>query len=98
MRTELVHGRHILCGVILPISQILPNQQWAAASGNDRTVTIASVTGNWIEYSWNESTGVKWHEKDAFSFQCRYCLILPSAEIPEALLLTIETFQGRGET
>lgn len=86
MRTELVNGRWLLCGCILPIEHIKHEQTWAAASGSEHTVQISAVRDGWVCYSWREKGQVRYHEKDSFAFQCRYCLVLPTADIPEELL------------
>jgi hypothetical protein len=83
MRTEQVNGRWLLCGAILPKEKIEVGQTWA--SGN----TVVQVTDvdqfGWVRYCWTEKGQVVCNEKEAFAFQCRYCLVLPSQEIPEEL-------------
>jgi hypothetical protein len=74
MRVEIVNGRKLLCGQILKPDQLAVGQTWAPASGSDRTVKIIGINGEWVRYEWEGSTVS--HEKDAFSFQCRYCLVL----------------------
>ena len=86
MRVETVHGRHLLCGVILPNNQVKHAQTWASADGSNRTVTVSAVRGEWVGYTWKEEGRPKYHEKLIFAFQCRYCLVLPTAEIPKELL------------
>ncbi len=86
MRTEQVHGRWLLCGHILDTSQIKRAQVWAAADGSNRTVTVSAVRGDWVGYTWRENGRLKYHEKTAFAFQCRYCLVLDGPEIPKELL------------
>jgi len=82
MRVEHVHGRHLLCGVILEESQVEAGQTWAAADGSDRTVLVESA-GRWVEYSWVENGEKLLHTKMNFAFQCRYCLVLPDDRTPE---------------
>lgn len=83
MRTELVKGRFLLCGCILRTNQILAGQVWAPADGSNRTVTVESTTPpGTVTYYWGERGETKRHSKEAFAFQCRYCLVLPTAEIP----------------
>ena len=86
MRVELVKGRYLLCGAILMESQIAEGQVWAAADGSDRTVLVESRRGDWVRYSWVEGGVKKEHEKYAFAFQCRYCLVLDGPEIPGELI------------
>lgn len=82
MRTELVNGRRLLCGCILPVEKIHPGQQWAPASGGNYTVTVVEVVGEWVTY---EGERQPRHAKDFFSFQCRYCLVLDGPDIPQEL-------------
>jgi hypothetical protein len=73
MRIEAHHGNHIVCGHIYPTKEIKVGQTWQGSSGSQ--VTITRVHGEWVSYAWKE--GSEHHKKDAFSFQCRYCLVLP---------------------
>jgi len=86
MRTELVKDKWLLCGVILPYIAIQPNQTWAAADGSGYCVQVMAVSENWVTYSWIQKGELKSHRKDPFAFQCRYCLTLPTAEIPQNLI------------
>ena len=70
MRIERHHGNNIVCGHIYPISEIEVGSQWQDSSGG--VVTIHKIVDDWIVYSRYEQPK---HEKDSFSFQCRYCLI-----------------------
>ena len=83
MRTEKVNGKWLLCGVILPKHKIKNGQKWAAASGSGNTVLVVGVRDDWVCYSWKENGKIEYHEKDVFSFQCRYCLVLSTAKIPK---------------
>lgn len=82
MRVEKVNGRNILCGCILPVGKIFPGQLWTAADDSGRDVLVVGVSGSEVAY-----IGIKDDvkcDKDFFSFQCRYCLVLDgSGEIPE---------------
>lgn len=86
MRVETINNRHLLCGHILHRAQLKVGQKWAPASGDNYTVTIQRIDGDWITYGWREADGYKIHVKDWFSFQCRYCLVLDEPEIPEHIL------------
>jgi hypothetical protein len=87
VRTEEVNGRWLLCGHILDKSKIEVGQTWAAADGGNYTVQITDVDQfGYVRYCWEERGETRFHEKESFAFQCRYCLVLPSAEIPEDLL------------
>ena len=85
MRVEKVNGRYLLCGVILKPDQVKAGQTWAAADGSNHTVTIESG-GAWVDYSWYENGKKRLHTKMSFAFQCRYCLVLDSEELPEELV------------
>jgi hypothetical protein len=76
MRIEVVNNRRLLCGPPLKLEQLAPGQVWAAASGADHTVRIVAIDGEWVLYEWEEGAEVRQHEKDAFSFQSRYCLVI----------------------
>lgn len=82
MRVEKVNGRNILCGCILPVGKIFPGQLWTAADDSGWDVLVVDVSGSEVAY-----IGIKDDvkcDKDFFSFQCRYCLVLDgSGEIPE---------------
>lgn len=85
MRVETIHGRHLLCGCILPRRSLKHGQVWASADGSNRTVTISGVRDDWVGYTWKENGQPKYHEKTVFAFQCRYCLVLPTTDIPADL-------------
>lgn len=80
MRIETINGRHMLCEHIIRSDMIIPGQVWAPADGSDYEVHIISTSVHggdvWVMYSWTEK-GVRYeHEKMAFAFQCRYCLVI----------------------
>jgi len=74
MRIETSGKYKIVCGHIYPTDELKPGQNWLGSSNH--MVTIDSITDDWVTYSWYEDGVLKTHEKDAFSFQCRYCLIV----------------------
>lgn len=80
-RVETVHGRHLLCGGILPADAVQPGQLWCSSSGN--TVKVTRIGGDWVEYEWYEDGVRRTHEKLNFAFQCRYCLVLDEPIIPK---------------
>ena len=86
LRIETVHGRHLVCGGILPANCVRPGQTWASADGSNRIVQVDEVGEDWVRYSWTENEVSKSHEKLAYSFQCRYCLVVPTSEIPKELI------------
>ena len=85
-RVERVNNRWLLCGGILRYDQVKPGQVWAPASGEDRTVRVYDTSDGWVDYAWYENGQARAHTKDSFSFQCRYCLVLPTPEVPKEIL------------
>ena len=81
METKIENGHKFIVGHFFKAHQIQVGSRWIGASGGIVTVEGINSYGStdpWIEvtYSW-ERNGEKFtHEKDAFSFQCRYCLII----------------------
>jgi hypothetical protein len=75
MRIEVNrYGNMILCGYILPNNKISVGTRWQGSCGH--IVTVESVDGEWIKYSWKKGDETIFHEKLIFAFQCRYCLIV----------------------
>lgn len=81
-KTEIIDG-HKVALHIFKAHEIQVGSRWARADGSRGYVTVEGLNtygsiDPWIEvvYSW-EKDGEKFtHEKDAFAFQCRYCLIV----------------------
>lgn len=74
MRLELdKYGNKIVCGHIYPVQEIEVGSTWIGSGGCKVTVTKVNVEEYEIYY---DQIGGAPHHKDAFSFQCRYCLIL----------------------
>lgn len=91
MRIETHRGNRILCGHFLHTSSIQAGQRWQGVSGP--VVTVSQVDDNGVvTYTWTVDSPmrgmIKVHQKDAFSFQCRYCLILEDHQ-------TLEDFEGK---
>ncbi len=85
-RVEIVRGRHLLRGGIIPVSAIKAGQRWMPADSTAREVEIVKVVDGWVTYTWETSDGVtESHEKLSFPFQCRYCLVLDPPEVPRGL-------------
>lgn len=84
-RVETVHGRHLLCGGVIPGEMVKHGQTWAPADSGNYTVKVAGVRGEWVGYTWEEGGKHQYHEKLNFAFQCRYCLVLDKPEVPEEL-------------
>jgi hypothetical protein len=83
MRVELVRNKYLLCGHILKSSEIKVGQKWSASSGSDTFVVVVSVDD--FGYVTYEGEHQSRHEKEAFAFQCRYCLVLEDNKIPDWL-------------
>lgn len=81
--TEIIDGRKAIVRHIFKAHEIQRGSRWARADGSKGYVTVEGFNtygsiDPWIGvvYSW-ELNGEKFtHEKDAFAFQCRYCLIV----------------------
>ena len=84
MRIEVTKGgRAILCGVILPINKIRVGQEWVGSSGH--LVKVYAIKDkDQIYYKWR-GRDVEWeyHDKDSFSFQCRYCLDVTGVNVSD---------------
>lgn len=74
METEVINGRTLVVRHTFPLTELQVGSRWAPADGGDREVEITSINGEWVEYR-DEIDGVI-REKDWFSFQVRYCLIV----------------------
>lgn len=75
MRVELVNGRKLITCKILRPDEIKEGQIWAPADGSNREVRVINCFDDWVQYEWHDDGVRKSHIKDAFSFQCRYCLV-----------------------
>ena len=81
--TEIIDGRKAVVRHFFKTHEIQVGSRWARADGSKGFVTVEGLntygsTDPWIEvtYSW-ELNGEKFtHEKDAFIFQSKYCLII----------------------
>ena len=74
MRTGMLNNRRIVLGKIFPLEDLEVGSWWAQADGTDRTVQIRAIDGNCVHYG--TYAGDSTYEKDYFSFQTRYCLIV----------------------
>jgi hypothetical protein len=85
MRVEEWHGRKIVCEHIFPANEIKVGSIWQGSSGS--LVEITEVKEfRWtyknkeqidfdVFYKWVDNGKEVFHNKDSFSFQCRYCLV-----------------------
>lgn len=87
LRIETVNGRHLVCGGILPKDKVRVGQVWAPADGGTSTVEITGVDSvlHEVTYKWRERPDLQSWTKDNFNFQCRYCLVVPTPDVPEEL-------------
>lgn len=81
----LEEGKYLLVQVILPFSMIQEGQEWRGSGGNKVTIVKTvprtdSKGEDWVEYSWETSSGIQMHKKSCFAFQCRYCLVVEEYE------------------
>lgn len=74
--TEVVHGRRLVVRHFFHWSEIEPDQRWAPASGADWEVRVLRASE--VEVVYTDKNGTQF-DKDPFSFQCRYCLVLLDA-------------------
>lgn len=79
MRLEWKNNKRILCGHILPAQKIKSGQQWMGSSGLIVTVNCVDEFG-WVHYNWIENGELVEHQKDSFSFQCRYSVIVKDGQ------------------
>lgn len=79
-----ITGHTFIVGHIFPGQSIKEGSRWISSGNN--VVTVDKVVSypasdhedkHWyvVHYSWEENGERRTHHKDAFSFQCRYCLI-----------------------
>ncbi len=74
MRIEKVNDRNLVCGHIYPHSELAIGQYWAPADGSDRLHVITDINEDYVFHK-DVATGTE-YRKDAFGFQCRYCLVV----------------------
>lgn len=73
MEIKVVNGRKLLVRHMFKVHEIDVGSTWAAADETDSTVEVVGINGDWLTYRHPDG---KEFEKDWFSFQCRYCLVL----------------------
>jgi hypothetical protein len=74
METETIFGRRVFVRHFFQPEEMAASSQWISAAGN--IVNIERIESERIYYSWKEDGEMKTHNKDSFSFQCRYSLII----------------------
>jgi hypothetical protein len=74
MRVELHHGNYIVCGHIFPKEALKVGQKWQSSGGHIVEILEINMYDDttWVSY-YNDKMK---HEKDQFSFQCKYCMIV----------------------
>lgn len=80
------NGRNLVAQHIFKQDEIKPGSTWAPADGSNYTVEVVSVIDGWVTYK-----DAKGHvyDKDWFSFQTRYCLVVLDGE-PEKPMKTFK--------
>jgi hypothetical protein len=74
---------------ILPERHVQPGQFWLSSSGH--VVRVTGLDRDMVHYTRREKRGSdprpeeKHWQKDNFSFQCRYALVVPTNELPRGL-------------
>lgn len=79
----MIDGHKVVVRHIFKPEEIKVGSRWRSSDGSNHIVTVEGLNSYgsldpYIEvvYSW-ERNGEKFtNDKDAFSFQCRYCLII----------------------
>lgn len=79
--TETRNGHKFIVGHFFKAHEIEVGSRWISSSGGIVTVEGLNSYGSTdplfeVVYSWEENGEKKTHDKDVFSFQCRYCLIV----------------------
>ena len=79
--TEITNGHKHIVRHFFKAHEIQVGSRWIGSSGGIVTVEGLNTYGDtdpWIEvvYSWDENGVKRTNDKDVFSFQCRYCLIV----------------------
>lgn len=83
-KTEEIKGHKAVVGHFFKESEIEVSSRWISVCGYIVTVEGINQYGSGIDplyevvYSWEENGEKKTHQKDVFSFQCRYFLIVES--------------------
>ena len=85
--TEIINGHKAVVRHIFKPEEIKVGSKWIRADGSGGIVTVEGVNqyGSmepWteVEFSWDFDGEKVTHAKDAFSFQCRYLLIVEDEE------------------
>jgi hypothetical protein len=79
--TKVTNGYKHIVGHFFKPNEIQVGSRWIGVSGSIVTVEGINLYGStnpWYEvvYSWFENGEKKTNDKDVFSFQCRYCLVI----------------------
>lgn len=73
--TEIINGRKAIVRTKLPKEEIKVGQKWIAACCMDYVVEIVKLDEDgWVYYKNDFEDTI--YDKDHFSFQTRYCLIV----------------------
>lgn len=72
METEIINGRSCIVRHTFPLEELKVGSSWMSSSGSE--VEITKIDGEWVYY-FDKNNGI-FYDKDWFSFQCRYYLIV----------------------
>jgi len=80
-KTKITNGHKHIVHHFFKTHEVQVGSRWIDSSGGIVTVEGFNTYGStnpWIEvvYSWDENGAKRTNDKDVFSFQCRYCLIV----------------------
>lgn len=77
-QTDEIKGHKAVVGHFFEASEIEIGSRWIGSSGNIVTVADLIKYNDWykVVYTWVENVEELLNEKDLFSFQCRYFLIV----------------------
>lgn len=72
----LMHGQSALAQHFFKPSELTVGSVWIPADGTVRRVTIEEIDVERGEVTYRDNRTEKRYEKDSFSFQTRYCLVV----------------------
>ena len=74
MRIETVNNRQLVCEHIFPHNELKVGQLWSPADGSNKVHKIVDISEDYV-FHIDIETNIQ-YRKDAFGFQCRYCMIM----------------------
>jgi hypothetical protein len=84
---ETINGLHLVRGGIIPKHMVRVGQVWASAGAALTTVVVTHVDPELSEvtYEYPKRRDFLSRIRDNYNFQCMYCLVVPTPELPEEL-------------